>query len=218
MPGSDPATSVDREAPTRERLIATAIRLFGERGIEATSMRALTEAARANIASVNYHFRSKDGLLRAVIDQALRAVNDERHRRLDELEAAPEPPSVADLVRAFVEPGLTSSSLHGEDGAEIIRFIGRVLSDPSSRTWQTVADQLRPVDARYLAALGRALPDGDADGISFAYVSMVGLLGVWQSGALAQLNRGRHVTPGTTNADAGRLIAFITAGTLAAGR
>ncbi|HKS47641.1 MAG TPA: TetR/AcrR family transcriptional regulator [Amycolatopsis sp.] len=217
MSGRDPA--VDQEAPTRDRLIATAIRLFGERGIEATSMRALTDAAGANIASVNYHFRSKEGLLRAGIDRAMRALNDERRRRLDELEAAPEPPSVADLVRVFVEPGLALASPRGQSAA-VARFIGRVLSEPSPRIRETVAEQLYPVDARFLAALGRALPDRDEGGIKFVYASMVGLLGVWQSGALDQLNRapGQRVTPGTTTADAERVIAFITAGILAGSR
>ena len=220
MPGLDPATPVNQEASTPDRLIATAIKLFGERGIEATSMRALTDGAGANIASVNYHFRSKEGLLRAVVDHAMRAVNDERHHRLDELEASPEPPSVADIVRAFVEPGLARSTVHGEDGAAIARFIGRVLSEPNPRTWETVADQAQAVDARYRAALSRALPDRDENGIRLAYASMVALLGVWQSGALDQLNRGagQHVTPGTTSVDAERLIAFITAGTLAGSR
>jgi AcrR family transcriptional regulator len=215
MSARDPAAAADEQTPTRDRLIATAIRLFGDRGIEATSMRALTDAAGTNIASVNYHFRSKEGLLRAVIDATMRAVNDARRRRLDELEAAPEMPSVTDLVRAFVEPGLAL----GQDGTAVARFIGRVISEPSSRIRQIFADQVQPVEGRYLAALGRALPDRDEDDVRFAYASMLGLLGVCQSGALTQMNTAagpRTATPSATSADTERLIAFITAGTLAA--
>jgi len=208
MSGGEPAAT-DDQASTRDRLIATAIRLFGERGIEATSMRALTDAAGTNIASVNYHFRSKEGLLRAVIDETMHVVNDERRTRLDELEAARKSPPVADLVRAFVEPGLAL----GPDGA---RFIGRVISEPSSRIRQIFADQVHPVEGRYLTALSRALPHRNEDDIRFAYAGMLGLLGVCQSGALTQMNRAPEQHGTTPSTDAERLIAFITAGTLAA--
>jgi AcrR family transcriptional regulator len=171
--------------PTRERLIETAIELFGERGIGATSLRALTEAAGTNIAAVNYHFRSKEGLLRAVIDETMRTVNEERRRRLDELEAATKPPAVADLVRAFVEPGLSPDSA-------VARFLGRVISEPDPRIRQLFSEQVAPVEGRYEAALGR-----------FPYACMLGLLAVHQARAFDALDDGE------------RLIAFITAGVLA---
>ncbi|WP_460517792.1 TetR family transcriptional regulator [Flindersiella endophytica] len=173
--------------PTRERLIETAIELFGERGIAATSLRALTETAGTNIAAVNYHFRSKEGLLRAVIDETMRAVNAERRRRLDELEAASQPPPVPELVRAFVEPGL-------HPDRAVARFLGRVISEPDPRVRQLFAEQVAAVEGRYEAALG-----------AFPYACMLGLLAVHQSGAFAALDDGE------------RLIEFITAGVVACG-
>ncbi|QYN33099.1 TetR family transcriptional regulator [Pseudonocardia sp. DSM 110487] len=205
--GDEPAGS------TRERLIDAAVRLFGERGIEATSLRALTESARTNIAAVNYHFGSKDGLLRAVIDRAMRPVNDERRRRLDELEARPRPPSAADLVRAFVEPGAGLA-----DRADVARFLGRVLGEPDPKVRQLFADQVDPVEGRYLTALARALPElGDAD-VRFAYTSMVGLLGLHQSGTFATVDWPQRLDPGQDRsgaADLERLVAFIVGGILA---
>ncbi|MGH8876317.1 MAG: helix-turn-helix domain-containing protein, partial [Stackebrandtia sp.] len=44
---------------TANRLLDAGEQLFGERGYEATSLRSVTERAGANIAAVNYHFRSK---------------------------------------------------------------------------------------------------------------------------------------------------------------
>ncbi|XVV06688.1 TetR/AcrR family transcriptional regulator [Actinosynnema sp. CA-248983] len=197
----------DGPMSTRERLITTAIRLFGECGIEATSLRALTEAAGTNIASVNYHFGSKEGLLRAVVDETMRVVNEHRRARLDELEARQVPPSVGDIVRAFVEPGLAL----GEDRA---RFVGRVLSEPDPRIRQLFAEQVDPVEGRYLAAMGRALPDRAPEDVRFAYVSMLGLLGIHQSGAFVSV-RWSSSTPSSGDGDGERLIAFITAGVLA---
>src|SRR6516162_6848378 len=49
---------------TRERIFKTAVRLFAERGYEATSVRTLAAKAHVNQAAINYHFKSKDGLYR----------------------------------------------------------------------------------------------------------------------------------------------------------
>ncbi|HZF08479.1 MAG TPA: helix-turn-helix domain-containing protein, partial [Thermoanaerobaculia bacterium] len=43
------------EAGTRESLMDAAEALFSERGIQAASLRAITERAGANLAAVHYH-------------------------------------------------------------------------------------------------------------------------------------------------------------------
>jgi TetR/AcrR family transcriptional regulator, regulator of cefoperazone and chloramphenicol sensitivity len=57
--GADPAGG-------RERLIATALALFGESGIAATSLRTVAAEAGVSPALVVHHFRSKAGLCEAV--------------------------------------------------------------------------------------------------------------------------------------------------------
>jgi len=47
---------------TRVSLISSGLRLFGERGFEATSTRHIAADAGANIASIAYHFGGKEGL------------------------------------------------------------------------------------------------------------------------------------------------------------
>ncbi len=54
-----PHASSDR---TRTALIAAGLELFGEKGFEATSTRDIATAAGANLASIAYHFGSKEGL------------------------------------------------------------------------------------------------------------------------------------------------------------
>jgi AcrR family transcriptional regulator len=73
----------------RSRLIDTAEVLFDENGIDGTSARAIGVAAgHRNVAAVNYHFGTKDELLRAVLARWAARVDAERIRRFDELEAA----------------------------------------------------------------------------------------------------------------------------------
>lgn len=60
---------VDRKTKkeTRQRLLDSAAVLFSERGYPCTSVAEICKRAGANIASVNYHFGSKDALYRDVI-------------------------------------------------------------------------------------------------------------------------------------------------------
>ncbi|HEX9691339.1 MAG TPA: TetR/AcrR family transcriptional regulator [Gemmatimonadales bacterium] len=52
---------------TRERLVRTAIELFAQRGYDGTSIRAITQAAGANLGAVTYHFGSKAALFDACL-------------------------------------------------------------------------------------------------------------------------------------------------------
>lgn len=54
-----------RDTPTRLRDVA--LRLFAERGYDATSVRDLARAAGANLSAVGYHFGSKEGLYQEVL-------------------------------------------------------------------------------------------------------------------------------------------------------
>ncbi|MGW6201665.1 TetR/AcrR family transcriptional regulator [Kribbella sp. NPDC055110] len=196
---------------TRERLLNVAEQRFGEGGYEGTSLRAITVAAAANIAAVNYHFGSKEALLRAAVGRAMAPVNTERRRRLDQLEAGA-PPTPEALIRAFVEPGLELVLRRGERGAVIARFIGRIAFDPSRRIRELYAVESQPIESRYLAALQQALPKASPDAVAFGYVNMLGLLALHQSQALSP-------TPGAAGAtDTGdpselaeNLVAFLVA-------
>lgn len=60
---------------TRKRILEAALILFGEKGYRDATNAEVCEAAEANIAAVNYHFRSKDQLYRAVCEHAIGSIN-----------------------------------------------------------------------------------------------------------------------------------------------
>jgi AcrR family transcriptional regulator len=91
---------------TRERLLDVAEERFGERGIPEVSLREITSLAEANIAAVNYHFGSKDGLVREVFARRMKPLNEMRIELLREAE------SVEEVIRAFVGPTLKFSRKH----------------------------------------------------------------------------------------------------------
>ena len=75
-----------RPPVTKDRILDAAESLFMEHGYEATSLRAITSAAGVNLASVNYHFGSKEELFQAVLTRRLDPMNQERLDLLTRLE------------------------------------------------------------------------------------------------------------------------------------
>ncbi|TDC69957.1 TetR/AcrR family transcriptional regulator [Streptomyces hainanensis] len=194
---------------TKSRILDAAEELFGAQGYAATSLRAVTEAAGVNVAAVNYHFGSKEGLLRAVVARAMGSVNAERGRRLDELTAAGGVPGAADLVRIFVETGASLVRRHGPRGPRVARLIGRVVCEPDPQIRRLFADEVSPVEGRYLQALTAALPELPPEDVAFRYRAMIGLLALHQSGTLSGLSPDGPSASGA--ADDERLVATLTA-------
>jgi AcrR family transcriptional regulator len=52
----------------QEKILDAAVELFSEQGFEATSIREICSKAEVNVASVNYHYKGKLGLGKAVIE------------------------------------------------------------------------------------------------------------------------------------------------------
>ncbi len=57
-----------RSLETRERILSTTENFLVQNGLD-LSIRAVTEEAGANVAAVNYHFGSKEGLIEAVLER-----------------------------------------------------------------------------------------------------------------------------------------------------
>lgn len=55
---------------TRQRILDTALESFGTRGVDGTSLDALARTLGLRKQSILYYFNSKDGLFRAVVDEA----------------------------------------------------------------------------------------------------------------------------------------------------
>lgn len=60
---------------TRDRLLAAAVSIFAANGYRDATISDVCEAAKANIASVNYHFGSKENLFRHALREAFHAAN-----------------------------------------------------------------------------------------------------------------------------------------------
>ncbi len=64
------ANATDKAGSTHRRLLDVAVALFAEHGFRKTTVRAICEAADANVSAVKYHFGNKAALYDAAFDHA----------------------------------------------------------------------------------------------------------------------------------------------------
>ncbi len=145
---------------TKERILDAAEVLFMEQGFEATSLRMITARAGVNLAAVNYHFGSKEDLIKAVFVRRLAPLNAERVAALDRLEAEAggRPLDPARILEAFLYAGVRLARDPGRGGGVFLRLLGRTFAEPSGHVREFMPAQYEQVVDRYKAALGRALP------------------------------------------------------------
>lgn len=143
---------------TKEQILDTAERLFAERGIDAVSLRALTAEAGVNLASVHYHFGSKESLVTEVLDRRVDALNRERLEMLDEVErkAGDGAPSLEGVLRAFFAPAIRTSQ---QTGKSFMRLCGRMHAEPPDYVQKYFDAKFGPVIQRFMVAFARAVPE-----------------------------------------------------------
>jgi AcrR family transcriptional regulator len=147
---------------TRTKILDTAERLFAEKGFDATSMRTITAEAGVNLASVNYHFGSKDALLFEVLDRRIGPMNEVRLQLLHaiEAEAGDNTPDLESVVRAFLEPAFESmAAAVGDKGAKFVQLIGRTHVETNDKIQAMFVEQFKDVIHRFTSAINRIFPE-----------------------------------------------------------
>ena len=201
-------------ARTRERILDAAERLFAERGVAGVSLRAIIAEAGVNLASVHYHFGSKDALVNAVVGRYAGPINEQRLARLEELERRyrGRPAPLRRLVAAFVDP-VFERAADPDHGRAFTRLMGRLLAEPEYFFSRIAPEQFQAVRDRFLAAFRRALPQLSAAELFWRLMLMVGTLaGALRMGEFGpELSDGR-VPPAMPDQMRLRLLDFLTAG------
>ena len=111
---------------TRTRLMHAALDLLAERGEDGVTLRAVTDAAEANVAAVSYHFGSLKSLCDAAIEHAAERYLDAQDEAVTAL--APES-TLEELAAAFARPVIGSLVAGGRDLA-VMRIVARASIDP----------------------------------------------------------------------------------------
>ena len=116
-------------APTTDRLISAAEDLFASHGIDAVSLREINRVAGAkNASALQYHFRDRDGLLRALMVKHGRDVEARRQAMLDAYEAEGRDDLRA-LAGALVRP-LAAKLADGDGGPQYLQILADLMNRP----------------------------------------------------------------------------------------
>jgi len=203
-------------AATKARLLDAAETLFMEHGFEATSLRAITAAAPANLASVNYHFGSKEVLFQAVLTRRLDPMNQERLDLLTRLEreAQPEPLPCDRILSAMFIPALKLARDPARGGKDFLRLLGRAYADPAPFIRRFLAEQYATIIERFKTAFARALPELPKKELSWRLHFIMGALSYTLAGTDA-LRLIAELTPAEAGNDEAllhRLAPFLLAG------
>lgn len=140
---------------TKSRILDAAERLFAEHGFAATSVRALAEEAGVHLAAANYHFGSKQALLRTVIERRVGGVNEERLKRLARLRSRADgkPLEVEAVLDALLRPVLADHA-----AVEIRSISAMIFREPTETLGPVLLEVFGEVTDRFTEALGESLP------------------------------------------------------------
>jgi AcrR family transcriptional regulator len=132
-------------------------RLFAEHGFDGASMRQITEAARVNVAAVNYHFGSKEELYCQVFVRRIVPVNQRRTELMDRAEekAAGGSIPLAAIFDSFIRPVFEMA----DRAPSFLRLLARNIGAPPPFMAALLETQFRPLITRFLQALRVTLPD-----------------------------------------------------------
>jgi AcrR family transcriptional regulator len=145
---------------TKRAILDTAERLFATHGFKATSLRAITSEAEANLGAVNYHFSSKDALILAVLRRRMTPLNQERIEILTrfEQEADGQPVAVEKILEALFRPPVELVARGNKGGRYFVRLIGQCLAEPGAYLQPLIQEEFAEKNQKFHAAMHRALP------------------------------------------------------------
>jgi AcrR family transcriptional regulator len=175
---ADQPTGNGSRGGTRERIIASAITLFAERGFDVVSVREITTHANANAAAISYYFGAKEQLIAHAIRSVVAPLNRNRLAALDAVQeaAGTKRLKLENVVRAMVEPTVSAC----KHGAGYERYYARILT-LSFALRQPFVDlvmfqESSLVAARFIDAFARALPGMSRTEVCWRYDFLMGAL------------------------------------------
>ena len=143
-----PRTRRNNESNRREELLRVSARLFREKGFDGTTIRDISGAAGMHSGSPFYHFKTKQDILVAVMEQGLA----EGLRKSEEVMAQALPP--AQKLKGLIRAQLGTILEEGNDFIPVLLYDWRSLNAANRRRivalkdrydalWQQVIDELQ---------------------------------------------------------------------------
>jgi AcrR family transcriptional regulator len=147
-------TRIYPSVQTRKRILDTAEKLFGERGIAAVSLRDINRSAGISQGVLHYHFGGRDALVEAILDRWLPTINSERIQMYQALLASQRRIEPRDVMEIVCLPLARLAMARSPGGRRFLRFLARVHQERHpARTWVSEKHDDVPVIKLLLAAI-----------------------------------------------------------------
>jgi AcrR family transcriptional regulator len=190
----DTSETDEAQAATKAAVFNAAERLFALHGFQNVSVRDITAEAGVNLASVNYHFGSKDALLFEIFRRRTSELNRERARMLHEAAARHDgKPPVRDILEAYFAPPLRWAS-PDNDRRISVQFIIRARSEGTADMREVLRNDVSHLE-RFANALMTARPDLPKEDL---YWRLHFVLGMVHNNRFAEFDRLHHLSGGLT--------------------
>jgi len=177
--GGDPGSS-PTGMRTRVHIMAVSEELFAQEGYDRVSVRNIAVAAGVNIASINYHFGSKQRLFEALFELRASEISNARIALLDKAEATVGTKNQAQAVRAvvdaFVRPALSlvDPKAFGGRGKVVLQFLNRAIGMADEEVF--LERHYGEVRSRFVNSLCSRVPEIPKEDMLYRYNLMVGAL------------------------------------------
>ena len=157
------ATKVKKN--TKTAIMDAAELVMAEHGVDGATINQIVSEAGANIAAIHYHFKSRDGLIAAMLSRRGRSTSERRLELIREFEQSGAAPTSIDIVRFLADPMIELLEKHGEAGRRYLRFLARLQSDRKGHLSSTAIQvqherkHFPEIRERMLDLAGQACPD-----------------------------------------------------------
>jgi AcrR family transcriptional regulator len=185
------------KAGARDAILASALKLFGERGFDGVRTAEILDAAgQKNQTALQYHFGSREGLYKAILNQHLKQIDVRRLAIINPRGLADPRPSFVTCLRGMIDP-LIDEVGEGDGGVAYLRFLRQFTSRPGFSIVEVSRALKFPGMSLLIASVDRHLAPMPAPRRSFTISLMlqvsIAMLATWKLEHPEQFDRASFV-------------------------
>lgn len=160
------------EIPTSKaklKLLNAAETQVAQRGFDAVSVRDITQKAKANVAAVNYHFGSREGMMGLLMARRMSPIHEAQLKNLNlsEKKRGSKPVPLEELLDAWLRPLFVHGAADGSGDDYLPLSVARILALPVDSLPEPLQQSGLELWQRYLRAFGKCLKEVPADEIAW---------------------------------------------------
>jgi len=161
---------------TVNSLLDVAEVLFAEYGFAGTTVRDISAKANINQALINYHFKSKQGLFKAIFERRAKELVEDRLNLLDQARKIAQGQAIPlrELIYAFVFPPLRIAS-DSVGGRAFVKLQARLHNEPKELSEELRSTYYDKVSLEFVDELHKTLPHLSMETIAWRLIFVMGL-------------------------------------------